>query len=239
MPADVSPLFRLMETWGPLAVDEKRALAEAFDPPQVRPADSELVHRGSYVRHSTLLIDGLTIRYDLSADGERQITAIYVPGDFVDLHAYALKPVDNYVATLTDATIATILHERLTQVMERYPRLVRRLWHLTLRDAAIHRKWLAMMSVKAPPRTAHLFCELATRLSLGELAAAGEFPLPVTQQELSDALGMSIVHTNRTIRDLRERRLLQWDGRRVRILDWAGLCDLAQFDPAYLLAGPD
>jgi CRP-like cAMP-binding protein len=109
------------------------------------------------------------------------------------------------------------------------------LWLLTLIDASIHRQWLVTMGAyPALNRTAHLICELFTRLALEDDDIPSTLTLPVTQQDLGDTLGLSAVHTNRVVQELRARELIHWQGQEISILNWPALVDLAQFDPLYL-----
>jgi CRP-like cAMP-binding protein len=169
------------------------------------------------------------------SDGKRQITAIHVPGDFVDLHSYPLEIMDHSVAALTDATFATFPHVALDQIMWSEPALAKTLWMLTLLDGAIHREWLvAMGGLTATPRTAHLFCELYQRLASVGLADQLAYSLPVNQGDLADVLGLSPVHMNRTLQELRAAGVIELQQGRVVILEWERLARLGQFDPKYL-----
>jgi len=178
---------------------------------------------------------GLACRYRALPSGERQLTAIHLPGDFVDLHSFLLKEMDHSVGALTDCTIITFPHERLVKLTERFPHLTRLLWLLTLLDGAIHREWLVGMGrLTAPQRTAHLVCEIYARLHALGLAAENRFHFPITQAALADAVGISTVHINRVLQDLRHRGLIVWDGGMVDILNWNALAGAAQFDQRYL-----
>ena len=115
---------------------------------------------------STLVLSGITCRYRNLENGKRQITAIHVPGDFVDLHSFLIKQMDHSVGTLSPCIVAYAPHEGLERITERLPHLARLLWLLTLIDASIHRQWLVTMGAyPALNRTAHLLCELFTRLT--------------------------------------------------------------------------
>ena len=135
--------------------------------------------------------------------------AIHVVGDFVDLHSFVLKTMDHSVGALTRCRVALVPHEFLQGVTERLPHLTRLLWLDTLVDAATHREWIVGMGRRsALEQLAHLICELYVRLEvLGQVDGA-TFDLPLTQTDLGDALGLSLVHINRTVRELREAGLL-------------------------------
>jgi len=120
-------------------------------------------------------------------------------------------------------------------VTERFPHLTRLLWLLTLLDGAIHREWLIGMGrLSASQRTAHLICEMYTRLEALGLASDHRFDFPITQAALADAVGISTVHVNRVLQELRQRGLIAWDGGQVSIPDWHGLAGMADFDDLYL-----
>jgi CRP-like cAMP-binding protein len=118
---------------------------------------------------------------------------------------------------------------------ERYPRLTRIYWFLTNLDAAIHREWsLSLGQRSAISRMAHLFCEMQVRLEIIGRTDGNSYDFPLTQRELAECLGLTVVHANRTLQELRRRRLVEFSSRRLTILDRDGLCGLAEFDPSYL-----
>ena len=119
--------------------------------------------------------------------------------------------------------------------MRKFPTLTELLWRDTLIDAAIFREWIVAMGQRpAQSHLAHLLCEVFTRLRAGGLTQDHSCSLPLTQEELGDACGLSTVHVNRTLQDLRRHGLIQLQHSRLTILDWARLKEVAQFDPAYL-----
>ncbi|MDJ0277166.1 Crp/Fnr family transcriptional regulator [Sphingomonas sp. 2R-10] len=199
------------------------------------PANHTCIRAGERLYSSTLLLDGLMYRYKDLPGGERQITELHVAGDFLDLHSFSLKQLDHNVMTLTPCRVVLVPHARLTEITEKHPHLARVYWFLTALDAAIHREWeLSLGRRTAIQRIAHLICELQVRLGLiGEVDGTG-FALPLTQAGLSDCTGLTPVHVNRTLRELRERGLVEFRGRRVSINDLAGLRSLAEFDDSYL-----
>jgi CRP-like cAMP-binding protein len=136
---------------------------------------------------------------------------------------------------LTPCRIATVPHVNLTAITERFPHLTRVYWHTTNVDAAIHREWeLSLGRRTARAKLAILFCELYTRLEIVGLAKDLSYALPLTQTDLGDCTGLTNVHVNRTLRELRISELVQFQDGRVTILDWAGLARAGEFDPAYL-----
>jgi CRP-like cAMP-binding protein len=214
---------------------DERLLEDAVSEVRDVPGRQTLTRSGEEVRTSTLLVEGYMCRYMDDREGFRQLVAIHVPGDFVDLHGYGLKRLDHDIATLGPAKIAVVPHDAIREINENHPNLTRLLWLATLLDAAMHRQWIFRLGrLDSAGRVAHLFCELEARLQMVGLAENGRFTLPLTQPDLAEASGMTGVHANRTLRSLRERGLTTFREGTVEIEDLAGLRRLAEFEPAYL-----
>jgi CRP-like cAMP-binding protein len=228
-------LFAKLERRDRLSADEKAVLRESWSAPRRFAAEQDIVREGQRMRESTLLVEGFCGRYNSLADGRRQITALHIPGDFVDLHSFILHVMDHGVVALSDCTIVTVPHEVLKGISERFPHLSRMLWLSTLIDASINRRWLvAMGRHSSTGQLAHLLCELQVRLEIVGLADPRGYDFPLTQAEVADVLGLSLVHVNRTVQELRREALITWSGRRISILDWNRLSALAEFDVGYL-----
>lgn len=231
----LEPFFRKITARDALGAEERSAIVAAAGERVVFEAGADLVTEGQRSTRSMLVATGFTSRYRLLSGGERQLTAIHVPGDFVDLHSFLLKEMDHSVGALTRCVVYTFPHTRLVSLTERFPHLTRMLWLLTLLDASIHREWLVGMGrLSAQQRAAHLICEIFTRLKVIGRTAHNSFDLTITQAAMADALGISAVHINRVLQDLRRQELIVWDGGRLEIVDWAALTALAEFDDRYL-----
>ena len=215
--------------------EEERAIRDAvLETREVR-ADQVLVRNGQLLNESLMLLRGWLARSKDLAGGERQFTELHVAGDFADLHGFTLKRLDHDVVTLSDCTIAAVPHARLREITERHPRLARIYWLSTNVDAAITREWtLSLGQRSAIARMAHLFCELYERLDVVGATQGDSYEFPLTQRELSECLGLTVVHVNRTVQALRRRNLIELGNRRVTLLDRDGLAGLAEFDPSYL-----
>ena len=199
------------------------------------PADKTIVRHEETLNHSLLLLSGWLARAKDLPSGQRQIAELHVAGDFADLHGFTLKYLDHDVITVTRVRIATVPHERLTEMTERFPHLTRLYWLMTNIDAAIQREWtLSLGRRTAIARMAHLLCELNERLSLVGLVENNAFEFPLTQVEFGECLGLTSVHVNRTLQELRRRELIELENRRVAIFDLDALKRVAQFDDAYL-----
>jgi CRP-like cAMP-binding protein len=218
-----------------LSAAEVEAIRAGMGSPRDEPADRTLIKAGEELNFSTLLIDGIACRYKDLRDGQRQITELHVAGDFLDLHSFTLKRLDHNVMTLTPCTVAVMPHDRLKAITEEHPHLTRVYWFGTNLDAAIHREWEVSLGRRsAISRMAHLFCELQVRLGVVGLADESGYELRLTQTDLAECLGLTSVHVNRTLKELREQGLVEFRGGRVDISDVAGLRRVAEFDPSYL-----
>jgi CRP-like cAMP-binding protein len=228
-------LIRRLEARDELSAEERATIEQMFTEVRLIRAGDDMVRDGDRPQHSTLIVNGVAARYKVLQEGERQITALHLEGDFVDLHSFLLKEMDHGVTAISQCRIATVPHETLTTVSIRQPHLTRLFWLLTLLDGAMHREWLVAMGRRsALGQLAHLLCEIRTRLSVVGGANDHSFVLPITQVDLSDILGLSSVHVNRVLQELRGNNLIAWKGVHVSILDWDGLQRIAEFDDRYL-----
>jgi CRP-like cAMP-binding protein len=233
--AILTTFLRKLEVRDVVTDAEKRALIACAGETAHFDAGTDLVREGDRPDTSILLLDGFCSRYRDTPDGSRQITAIHVAGDFVDLHSLLLGEMDHSVGALSTCRAMRFPHERLRALTETHPHLTRLLWLMTLIDASIHRQWLAAAARSAPEQLAHLVCELFVRLEISGLVGPDRsFALPLTQVELSEALGLSAVHVNRSLQQLRAEGLLSWQNQTVHILDWGGLQRRGSFEDRYL-----
>ncbi|GAB7552130.1 Crp/Fnr family transcriptional regulator [Novosphingobium sp. 11B] len=215
--------------------DERVRLEASITEVQTIEPRKIVVRAGHELDHSTLLIEGILSRYIDDRQGLRQLVAIHVPGDFVDLHAYPLKVLDHDVATMTAATIAIVPHSELDAVIAERPQLGRKLWFSTLIDAAIHRAWLFRLGrLDAMGRVAHFLCETNARLLSAGLSDGHRFALGLTQTDLAEICGLTNIHVNRVLRQMREDGLCVFRSSLVEIPDPERLAARGQFDPAYL-----
>jgi CRP-like cAMP-binding protein len=218
-----------------ISSEEERAIRAAVTETRKLPADTIAVHSGEHLNSSLMLLEGWMARAKDLESGERQVTELHVAGDFTDLHAFTLKCLDHDVVTLSNCTVAVMPHDRLKKITEQYPHLGRVYWFTTNVDAAIHRECaLSLGQRSAISRMAHLFCELYVRLHVVGLTKGKGYEFPLTQREVSECLGLTVVHANRTIQELRRRGLIELENRHLTILDRAGLERVAEFDDAYL-----
>lgn len=232
----VDLLIRRLAARDDLSPAEVAALRAAAGPAERYPTHVTVVREGSRQTCSRLLAKGYIARAKTLPDGGRQITGLHLPGDFVDLHSFLLKCLDHDIVALTPIELVAFPHDNLKRITEEHPHLTRMLWLSTLMDAAMHREWLVGAGRKsAIQRLASLFCEMLVRHRVVGLTDDGALPFPLTQIDLADACGLSPVHVNRVVQDLREQGLVHWRARKLTVLDFDRLAELAQFDPQFLV----
>jgi CRP-like cAMP-binding protein len=228
-------LVRMLDRRDTLPPDEISLIEGLPVRPVTFGPDEEIVREGSRPTDSCLIASGFAVRNQDIRRGKRQITAIHVPGDFVDLHSLLLKVMDHSVSALGACDVVFIRHKDLLAAMDRSPHLTRMLWLSTTIDASIQRTWITCLGRRSSiQHLAHVICELYVRLEIVGLASDQTFTIPLTQAEMGDVLGLSIVHVNRTLQELRAKDLVSWKDRRIVILDFQRLVLLADFDATYL-----
>jgi CRP-like cAMP-binding protein len=198
-------------------------------------AKHDLISEGDPAEHVHLMIDGWAARYKLLSNGKRQIMAFLLPGDFCDLHVALLGQMDHGIIALTECKVAYVESSDLDDLIFNNDRLTRALWWVTLQDEAVLRRWVVNVGRRdAYERIAHIFCEIHARMTLIGRVDDDRLTLPLTQDELADATGLTAVHTNRTLQRLRQENLIEIGGGSLRILDVNALREAGGFDPKYL-----
>lgn len=214
---------------------EEQAIRELVSHTVEIGVDRTITREGTLLTESMILLRGWAARAKVLASGQRQFAEIHVPGDFVDLHSFSLKRLDHEVIAITPVKLAVVPHERLKEVTERLPHLTRVYWFATNLDAAIHREWaLSLGRRSAISRAAHLFCELYIRLQVVGLVNGPSYDFPLTQAEIAETLGLTPVHVNRTLQEMRRIGLIELESRRLTILDFDRLKAVGEFDAEYL-----
>lgn len=230
-----NPMIMKLEYGAPLSDGDRAKLAEISLASRKVGAREDLIGAGETPRFVHLILDGFACRYKTLADGTRSIVAYLLPGDFCDLHVAILGTMDHSIATISPCTLVQIPRETVLQLTDHYPRITRAMWWATLVDEAVLREWLVNMGCRpADKRLAHLFCELYWRLRMVGFVVTDSFRMPLTQQELGETAGITGVHVNRVIQQLREKGLIKLVNRHITIPDIERLEKFADFDPAYL-----
>jgi CRP-like cAMP-binding protein len=237
---DAHPFVRKLQSIAPFTLsDEERAALYAL-PMQIARIDAyqDIVRERDRPSRCFALLDGFASTYKTTRAGKRQVMAYHVAGDVPDLQSLHLKVLDNSVSTISPCRVGFVQHDAMRALFQTHPRIGAAFWRMTLIDAALMREWMLNIGRReAYARMAHLFCELITRLEAVGLVVDRTCLLPMTQPELADALGITPVHVNRTLRDLKAAELVTLRGRHLTVHDWDGLKTAAEFEPTYLHLG--
>lgn len=231
----IGTLVRKLRSDTRLSEDDEAAIRTL--PVQLKNVDAEtaLVREGDRPNCCCLIVKGFAHRSKVTDTGRRQILAFHIPGDIPDLQSLLLRTLDHDLFTTSPATLGFINHSDLSTLIDARPSVARALWRETLIDAAVFREWIVNLGARsAPSRLAHLLAELRQRLAGVGLVADGEFPFPVTQSELAEALGTSAVHVNRVIQTFRAQGLLDIRKNSVTLMDIEKVIAVGGFVPTYL-----
>lgn len=215
--------------------DDVAALVRATAMPRKYAARHDLIREGDTPGPVFVMLDGWACRYKILPSGSRQIVALLLPGDACDLHLGLLKEMDHSIQTLTSACVATIARDEMDRLMQEYRGIARAMYIAQLVDESTLRAWIVSMGRRSSiERVAHLICELYIRLLGNGFAQSEEFELPLSQVALADALGMTPVHINRVLRELRLRETMTFRRGILVITDARKLVQIAGFDENYL-----
>lgn len=228
-------MMRKLETGAALDDSDRAALHALKFEERVWESGAYLVREGALRERCALILEGFAFRQKLTIDGARQIVSFHVAGDFIDLEGALLRRADHSLQMLTRCRIAEITVGDIASLVEAHPKVGKALWVDTLIDGSIFREWI--MNVGRRPgrqRLAHLYCELAKRLKLAGLGDESGYRMPMTQEQLADATGLTPVHVNRSLKALELDGLIVRHGRQVIIPDWDVLRDASDFSDLYL-----
>jgi CRP-like cAMP-binding protein len=196
---------------------------------------SYLVREGDLPQYCCVLVSGFAYRHKVTGDGQRQILAIHMAGEFVDLHNIYLDVSDHNVQALTRSQVAFVPRPAVGELSQVRPNVARAMWTDTLIDASIFREWVVNVGRRTSiARIAHLLCEFALRMEESGLSKDGVYQLPMTQEQLADAVGLTAVHVNRVLKELGRLGLIVRDKRSVSIPDWEKLRHIGDFNSRYL-----
>ncbi|WP_234703160.1 Crp/Fnr family transcriptional regulator [Sphingobium chlorophenolicum] len=200
-----------------------------------RRTGTDLFAQGDRLTSIFFLLEGWGARYKMLADGRRQIVSLLLPGDLCDPFCFLLHRADHGVAALTPIKVAEVGRGQFEEVALERPEITKAMWINALITASIQREWCVNLGRRtALERLSHLFCELYHRLcKVGMVTDAG-FHFPVTQLELADATGLTMVHTNRILQEMRRKGLIELQRRHLIVPDLAALERICAFDPSYL-----
>jgi CRP-like cAMP-binding protein len=230
------PMVRKLSYWHKLDEADQEALLKL-------PHRTKRIERNGYIirerdktTHSCLMLSGFAIRHKIMGDGGRQIVAVHMKGDVVDLQNSFLSVADHSVQVLTQSEVAFIPRDAIKALAFERPAVGIAMWFDTLVDASVFREWIGNVGRRdARTRVAHFLCEILLRLKVAGLGQATDYELPMTQEQIADATGLTAVHVNRTVRRLEIDELITRKGSRsVTIGDWKKLAEAGDFDSHYL-----
>ena len=231
----LNPLIRKLESVASLSAEEKAAVLDLPVTIRQMRADHDIVRERDRPTQSCLVLDGWLCRYKILESGARQIFSFHIGGDIPDLQSLHLRTMDHNLGTLVQSTVAFIQHESVKNLAKDFPHICNVLWRDTLIDAAIFREWMVGMGRRdAPSRIAHVLCELFVKLQAVGLTKDYSCHFPITQSVIGDALGLSTVHVNRSLMELRGKGLIKLEKQVLTILKWEELREEGGFDPLYL-----
>ena len=224
-----------LEAFTRLSSDDREALAQISRNFRFIDARRDLISEGDKPRHVHLVLDGWACRYKQLPDGKRQMVSLFVPGDFCDVNACILNAMDHSIGAITRLKVAMIPPEEMNALAAERPRVSEALsWH-ELVTAAIQREWTLNLGQRsAYERLAHLLVELYLRLRAVGRAHDGRCDFPLTQNDLASATGLTSVHVNRTLQELRRDGLIELERKQLEILDLQRLMDVSMFNSNYL-----
>ena len=234
----VSPLalmVRKLEIHTPLQQDDRDALLALPHTLKTYDPSAYLVREGDAPEQCAVLLSGFAFRQKLTGAGMRQIVSMHIPGDALDFQHLFLDVADHNVQTLTRADVATIPRKALRDLARSRSAVGNAIFVSTLVEGSISREWVLNIGRRdARSRLAHFLCEFAMRLDVLELSAGQPYELPMSQEQLGDALGLTAVHVNRTIKSLEADGLIGRNRRRISFPQWDALRELADFSSRYL-----
>ena len=224
-----------LEAFAKLSPDDRTALDQVSRNTRFVEPRRDLISEGDNPRFVHLVLDGWACRYKALPDGKRQIVSLFVPGDFCDLNVYILKAMDHSIGAITRLKVAMIAPEDMNALTEGRPRITQALWWHELVTSAIQREWTLNIGQRgAYERLGHLLVELYLRLQSIGRAQDGRCDFPLTQTDLADSTGLTAVHVNRTLQELRRNGLIELERKQLHILDLERLMDVSMFNPNYL-----
>ena len=233
-----NPLIRKLSLFAQLSDSDRQTLNALFVPEEQFPADTDIISEGMLPRSVFAVKEGMAVRYRNLPDGGRQIMTFLIPGDLCDAHVFLLREMDHSLGTITPVRIAPISRADVLDLFVRRPRISAARWWSSLQEESMLREGIVSLGRRdARGRVAYLLCELLWRHAAVGFTNGDTFRLPLTQTELADTLGLTPVHVNRVLKELRERGLITINQRMLHLLDVAGLQSVAGFNKDYLHMG--
>ena len=228
-------LIRKLERLNRLDEEDREAIRGLPYRIMTETAQTHLVREGDDVTHCCLLLHGYACRNKMTRKGGRQIVSFHMAGDILDVQHLLLSRADHNVQAITDVITACIPRNALKAVASARPAIAEALWRDSLIDASVFREWVLNVGRRdAKSRIAHMLCEFATRCEAAGLGSAERFHVPMTQEQIADATGLTGVHVNRMLRELTDEGIIARDRRDLSIVDWPRMKAVADFSRDYL-----
>ena len=230
-----SPFARKLGAFVALSEGEMTVLSDLYRRRRKFPPGVDMMNEGQTQQSAYILAQGWVCSYKLLAGGSRQIIDFRIPGDFLGLRSVLFRTADHNIEPITRVEASEVLAADLLAALSKTPRLATAvLWAASRDEAMVVEHLVSLGRRNALERTAHFFLELGTRLKLVGLGSRQGYACPLSQYMLADALGLSAVHVNRVLRQLRDDGLMTFQRRQVTFHDFDALARMADFDSAYL-----
>ena len=237
-PSPLQPFVNKLSSRSELGDAERLAILDLPNFPQQIQSNRDFVRLGEQVEHACFVVAGLVGQFGQSRNGTRQISAIHIPTDMVNLHSVVAPEACSALQALTVTTVLRVPHGALRDVAKQYPAIAEAFWRECAVDASVLSEWVVNVGRRdAKTRLAHLLCEVASRSAAASGGVPSSFNFPATQAHVADMLGLTSVHVNRMFQALREDKVISIRGRTIQIVDWKRLTQIGDFDPGYLSLG--
>ena len=229
-------LTRRLEEYTPLTDADRDELARlCAQSTHTIQAKHDLISEGDTPRSIFVILDGWACHYRSLENGRRQIVDFAIPGDLCDLNLFVLDRMDHSIGAVTRLKVAEVGREVFRRVVTNFPNITTALWWVELVSKSIHREWIVNVGQRsARQRIAHLFCEMYLRLESVGLTEGFSCDFPLTQNEIAETTGLTSVHVNRSVQELRREGLIEFERRRLTIPDMLALQGAGLFNPDYL-----
>ncbi len=233
--SDLQPFLDKLCSHSSLTDEEQEAILKLPRRVERVPANRDFIRQGEAVSHACMVVAGIVGRFCQDPNGVRQLTMFHIPGDMPDLHSVVQPQAASGLQALTQAIILRVPHADIRAVAAKYPALAEAFWRECVIDAAVLAQWVMNVGSRdGRSRIAHLLCEMACRVGLAAVGHDAVFPFGITQAQLGEATGLSMVHVNRVLKSLRNDGIVEFRDKVVRVDDWDRLQAVAQFEAAYL-----
>ena len=230
-----NPLQLHLEAFAKLSRDDRALIAHATRTVKTIEARRDIIREGDKPVAVNVVLEGWAYGYKQLPDGRRQIVSFFIPGDLCDTNVFILKEMDHSIGSITRVSYSQISALDFEELMARSPRITAALWWHELVTAAIQREWTMNVGQRtAAERLGHLFCEMFIRLEVAGLVDGNSCDWPLTQYDLADSTGLTAVHVNRTLQELRRLQLIELHGKRLTIPDLPRLMEASMFNANYL-----